>query len=252
LNRNRGGQTGEAHDGLVALTFDFWGTLYQNAYAREERLTVLGQALERNGQPRAWQAMGAAYDHARSVWVRVWREERRSIPTTRWLDELLGQLGAHLPEAAAAALGREIEETYLHEDRPVPVDGVRVVLPELARRYRMGLISDTGLTPGRVLRQVMERDDLLSLFDVLTFSDELGTAKPDPQAFIHTLDSLGARPEEGAHIGDLPETDLRGARDVGMKGVLFLGVSGRDDGRALADAVFHDYNELTHLLERLG
>lgn len=251
MNRNGGGRARDRESGLVAVTFDFWGTLYENAYVRDERLHILERVLERNGQPRAWESLEAAYGHARSVWDRVWRQEQRSIPIARWLDELLGHLEASLSDDAAAALGREIEEAYLHSNVPRPVDGVCDVLPALAQRYAVGLISDTGLTPGRVLRQVMARDRLLSLFDALTFSDELGIAKPSPEPFLHTLEHLGARPEQGAHIGDLPETDIRGARSVGMRAVLFLGVSHREDGRDLADAAFEHYDELEHLLARL-
>jgi len=234
---------------LVALTFDFWGTLYQNAYAREDRLQQLKQALSRHGQPRSRERIEAAYGHTRTVWDQVWRQERRSIPTTRWLSELLTNLDATIPDEAAVRLGTAIEESFLRGDAPQPVPGVTEVIPRLAARYRMGLISDTGLTPGRVLRQVMEQDGLLAYFETLTFSDELGTAKPNPEPFLHTLEQLDASPEAAAHIGDLPETDLQGARDVGMKSILFLGVSHRDDGRELADAVFEDYSTLEHLLE---
>ena len=240
----------DSNHGLVALTFDFWGTLYENAYARDDRLRVLDDALRRHNQPRSWKEIDAAYSHARSVWDRVWREEQRSIPIERWLDELLGSLGAELPDEAEVRLGRAIEEIYLRGCDPRPVEGVSEVLPALAERYALGLISDTGLTPGRVLRQVMRRDHLLSFFDALTFSDELGIAKPKPEPFLHTLRELGARPGEAAHIGDLPETDLRGARRVGMKVILFLGVSEREDGRKLADAVFQHYDELEGVLER--
>lgn len=233
---------------LAALTFDFWGTLYQNAYAREDRLNQLREALRRHGEPRRRERIEAAYGHARTVWDRVWREERRSMPITRWLDELLTHLDATIPDEAAVRLGTAIEESFLRTDAPRPVPGVMDVIPRLAAHYRMGLISDTGLTPGRVLRKVMERDGLLDYFEALTFSDELGTAKPNPEPFLHTLEQLDAEPGEAAHIGDLPETDLRGARDVGMKTVLFLGVSHREDGRDLADAVFEDYAEFERVL----
>jgi len=234
---------------LRALTFDFWGTLYQNAYAREDRLQRLDETLRQHGEARSRERIDAAYGQARTVWERVWREERRSMPITRWLNELLEHLDATIPDEAAVRLGTAIEESFLRGDDPHPVPGVLDVIPRLAGKYRMGLISDTGLTPGRVLRRVMERDGLLSYFEVLTFSDELGTAKPNPGPFLHTLEHLEADPEEAAHIGDLPETDLRGAHDVGMKAVLFLGVSHREDGRELADAVFEDYAELEHVLE---
>jgi putative hydrolase of the HAD superfamily len=237
---------------LQAVTFDFWGTLYQNAYAREDRLRLLGGALERHGQPRSLEDLVAAYEHALSVWDRVWQQERRSIPIERWLDELLVHLDAGLPEEAERAVGRAMEAVYLRGDQPRPVPGVTDVLPRIAERFRLGLISDTGFTPGRVLREVMRRDGLLGYFDALTFSDELGRAKPQPEPFLHTLRLLDARPEAAVHIGDLPETDLRGARGVGMRVILFLGVSHRDDGRALADAVFEDYDQLEQLLEGVG
>jgi putative hydrolase of the HAD superfamily len=237
---------------LRVLTFDFWGTLYENAYARDERLCQLDDMLVRHDQARSWEEMDAAYSHARSVWDRIWRDEQRSMTIGRWLDELLGCLGVDLPGDARAQLGQTIQEIYLFGDTPRPVDGVTEVLPGLAQRYTLGLISDTGLTPGRVLRTVMQRDGLLAFFRVLTFSDELGIAKPKPKPFHYTLNLLGAEPDEAAHIGDLPETDLRGARQVGMKAILFLGVSERQDGRRLADAAFEDYAELERLLERLA
>lgn len=236
---------------LHTVTFDFWGTLYQNAYAREDRLHLLQEALAAHDQPRSREEIEAAYAHARSVWDRTWREEQRSIPIERWLHEILTHLNAELPEETLIDLGAAIEEVYLQSDRPRPVPGASEVVPRLAQRYRLGLISDTGLTPGRVLRKIMDRDGLLRHFQALTFSDELGAAKPLPAPFLHTLERLDAQPERAAHVGDLPETDLRGARDVGMKAVLFLGVSEREDGRELADAAFEDYDELERLLEGL-
>ena len=235
---------------LHAVTFDFWGTLYQNASGRDERLRLLREVLTRHSQPRPRTALEAAYRHAWSTWNRVWREEHHSITIERWLREMLALLKADLPEDVMAGLYRPIEEVYLHGDAPRPVPGAADVLSRLSRRYRLGIISDTGLTPGRVLREILRRDGLLPHFHVLTFSDETGATKPLPEQFLRTLTVLESRPEEAAHVGDLPETDLAGARAVGMRAVLFLGVSHRQDGRPLADATFEEYSELEELLER--
>jgi len=236
---------------LQAVTFDFWGTLYQNASARDERLHLLKEVLARHSQPRSWTALEAAYRHAWSVLDRLWLEEQRPVTVERWLCEMLAFLEADLPEDVLAGLRWPMEEIYLHGGAPQPVPGVAEVLPRLSRCYRLGLISDVGLTPGRVLREILRRDGLLPHFGALTFSDETGATKPLPEQFLRTLAILKVRPEEAAHIGDLPETDLAGARAVGMKAVLFLGVSHRQDGRPLADAVFEEYSELEELLERL-
>jgi putative hydrolase of the HAD superfamily len=237
---------------LQALTFDFWGTLYQNVDGREERLHLLDQALARHSQPRSWAALEAAYQHGWSVMSRIWREEHSSATVEHWLREVLTFLEASLPEKVQAALFRPLEEVHLHGDPPQPVPGVAEVLPRLAQRYRLGLISDVGLTPGRVLRELMQRDGLLPHFQVLTFSDETGATKPLPGQFLRTLAALQARPQEAAHIGDLPETDLAGARGVGMRAILFLGISQRQDGRPLADVAFEEYGELEKVLERLA
>ncbi len=236
---------------LHAVTFDFWGTLYQNAYARDERLHLLEKVLARHSQPRPWTALEAAYRHAWSVWERTWREEQRSITVEHWLREMLAFLKVALSDETLAGLCRPIEEILLRGDAPRPVPGVAEVLPRLSRRYRLGLISDTGLTPGRVLREILHRDGLLPHFRALTFSDETGAAKPRPEQFLRTLNILEARPEEAAHIGDLPETDIAGAQAIGMKAVLFLGVSHRQDGRPLADAVFEKYSEIEKVLKNL-
>jgi HAD superfamily hydrolase (TIGR01549 family) len=237
---------------LHAVTFDFWGTLYQPTYARDERLHLLEEALARHGQSRAWAALEAAYHDAWSTWDRIWREEHRSATIEHRLRHMLDFLDADLPEDVLASLRRPIEEVYLQSNTPQPVPGVVEILPRLSRRYRLGVISDVGLTPGRVLREVLRRDGLLSHFQALTFSDETGATKPRPEQFLRTLATLEARPEEAAHVGDLPETDLAGARAAGMRAILFLGVSHREDGRTLADAVFEEYGELEKLLERLA
>jgi len=145
---------------LHAVTFDFWGTLYHNAPPWDKRLHLLAGVLARHSQPRPWTALEAAHRHASSVRVRIWREEHRSITTERWLREILAFLKADLPEDVLVGLCRPIEEIYLHGDAPQPVPGVAEVLPRLSRRYHLGLISNVGLTPGRVLRELLRRDAL--------------------------------------------------------------------------------------------
>ncbi len=233
---------------LRALTFDFWGTLYEGAYGDHERIDLLEEALARHRQPRTTHELRAAYDHAWSVVDRAWRTEHRSLPIDRWLAEMLAFLEVDLPEGALDYLCRPLEEVLLHSDGPVLIEGVADVLPRLARRFRLGLISDVGLTPGRVLRELLRRDSLLDLFRILTFSDEIGMTKPVSAVFLRTVGALGVSPQEAAHIGDLPETDLVGARAVGMRTVLFLGLSNREDGLPLADAAFSEYGELESLL----
>ena len=163
---------------LRAVTFDFWGTLYQNASGRDERLRLLEEALASHGQPRARPELEVAYDHVHDLWARLWREEHRHLASDGWLREMMAFLKADVPSDVSHALRFSIEEVFLHTDLPRPVSGVAGVLLRLAQRYRLGVISDVGLTPGRVLRELLRRDGLLPHFSALTFSDETGSTKP--------------------------------------------------------------------------
>jgi putative hydrolase of the HAD superfamily len=145
----------------------------------------------------------------------------------------------------------EIEDAARHGTLPL-VPGVADTIPYLAASgYKLGLISDTSLTPGRVLREFMQQDGLLEHFSVLTFSDETGYPKPDPRMFASTLAGLGAEPAEAAHVGDTPRTDIAGAKAMGMVTIRCANVVDRPEPPE-ADFVISDHREIPAILERLG
>jgi FMN phosphatase YigB (HAD superfamily) len=139
------------------------------------------------------------------------------------------------------------------------IEEVPAMLVELSTRYPLAIISDTGITPGRVLRQILEKDGVLGYFSHLTFSDELGWSKPHPEAFLSTLIALNARPDSAVHIGDLLRTDILGAQSVGMRAVQYIGVN-QDDWSMQMEyapkvsitphAVISHHTELTGLLKQ--
>ena len=129
---------------------------------------------------------------------------------------------------------------------PSSVPGAAEAVRELAARgIALGIISNTGRTPGMVLRRFLDRHDLLRYFRAVSYSDEIGRRKPDGEIFRRTLAKLG--PEIGgdpgaiAHIGDNPEADVAGARAMGLRAVHYV-TEGRTSS-PLADLV------VTHLAE---
>ena len=62
---------------------------------------------------------------------------------------------------------------------------------------RIGIICDVGLTPSRTLRRYLDGHGLLEFFDHWSFSDEVGTFKPDPAIFRHALAGLGVDDRRG-------------------------------------------------------
>ena len=60
----------------------------------------------------------------------------------------------------------------------------------------------------------------VEFFAFILPSAEVGAEKPDEAIFRLALQRLGLRPEEVAHVGDQYETDVIGARAVGITPIL--------------------------------
>ena len=94
---------------------------------------------------------------------------------------------------------------------------------------RIGLISNTGMTPGTTFRTYLANNGLLEFFDTLTFSDEVKMSKPAKEIFMMTLRSLNSTPGKTVHVGDSILNDVAGARKCGLKTVWITGFSERED-----------------------
>ncbi len=245
---------------IKAITFDFWSTLYQSkTIDYVERMRRLRAEVEEGCGEKLDQArFKAAVNAARAAWSKTWTEEYRTPDAEEWLSVMSQHLGISLDPAHLLKIKTRMENTVLH-DRPVIVDDAQAALTRLSSRYRLGLISDTGVTPGRVLRQVLDDDNLTGHFTCLTFSDEVGRSKPHPDPFLTTLGALDAEPAEAVHVGDLLRTDIAGAQAVGMRGVQYIGLNhdrwiGETDAGAAntvtPNAVIRAHTELEPLLER--
>ena len=233
-----------------AITFDFWNTLFASVNAIDLRGQQIQQALDQAGYTNI--SIGdiqRAIVRAWGEWDRVWKEEQRTFGALRWVSLVLADLSTSLAEPERDGLARAMATSGM-EVRPPLIDGVATVLPRLAGRYPLGLICDTGLSPGWMLRTHMESHGILHYFTHLTFSDELGVSKPHPDAFLTTLAHLGVPPEAAVHIGDYPRTDIAGARAAGMRAIRFTGAHDWPDGAVRADADIHSYSELEPLLEQ--
>lgn len=74
-----------------------------------------------------------------------------------------------------------------------------------------------------ILLHMQKRFGWLSGFDQLTWSCELGIAKPDPEIYLYTCEGLGVTPEDTLFLDDKPE-NVAAAEKLGMKGIQFTTV----------------------------
>jgi len=88
--------------------------------------------------------------------------------------------------------------------------------------YRLGLISNTGRTPGSALRQILQRLGLSEVLDAMVFSNEHGHCKPVPSIFEELRSALGVEFEEMLFVGDNLYVDVHGAQSAGMRAVHFV------------------------------
>ena len=145
-------------------------------------------------------------------------------------------------------LTKEFEEASI-EAGVAPVEHACEALAALsAANIRLGLVCDTGFTPGRVVRQLLDEAGLCDHLDVLCFSDEIGVPKPGNEIFAKALAELGARPPEAIHVGDLKRTDIAGAHDMGMHAARFKGVHDDESDFVEAEIVMSDHRQLLEVV----
>ena len=248
------------------MTFDCWATLLyeiESTHAPRARARIFA---ELTGVPEegARAALRDAWQRHQMLWHR--RTVFTGIDMTHFA---LQSLGITLDPAREAELVRALESEILEHDVRA-IDGAREALGRLAHAgIRRGLICDTGFTPGRVVRQLLERVGLLELLEVTIFSDEIGVPKPDPGAFRAALEGLGVSPDGAIHVGDLRRSDIAGAKRARMgsirlrarhddaasgpgenAGVIDCRAAGCEPicERPEADAVLDSYGQLSTLL----
>lgn len=241
---------------IKAISFDFWNTLFRDQPGtfvrhRDRRRSLLAEAV---GAYR--KVSRSELDEAclveRTSQERIWQEQHRTPAAVHRVNSILSHLEVSLPDAKSAELVASFEEIIL-DHPPVLVDGAREVLGDLSGNYRLGIISDVGFSPGRVLKLLLAHHGLITFFDYLVFSDEAGRAKPHSDVFERAARGLGAAPEEIVHIGDLERTDIVGAKQAGYRAIRFTGVTPMHEAETtLADFVTDELRQVPRLVGLLG
>jgi putative hydrolase of the HAD superfamily len=236
------------------VTFDWWHTVvapWEDAEAWTTRTRVSGiqEVLARHGIALSYAALEEAYEGWTRELVAAWRRgvdfrpERQVRNFLRWTGH----------EDVDGPIRRDLEEPFgrpLLQRPPRPVPHVAACLAALkARGLRIGLVSNTGRTWGKVLRVVKEKLGLAAYFDVLVYSDEVEVRKPRPAIFRHALRLLDLPASDVVHVGDDLDADVGGAKGVGMGAVWYRGARRQEGASDLPDAAVDDLGALPALLE---
>lgn len=136
------------------------------------------------------------------------------------------------------------------------IPGVRKALKVLSGRLRLFVASNAGDSDAGRLGQALERVDILSPFERLWTSRELGFRKPDSRFFLEAVRRTGLPPSALAAVGDDYARDIVPAGAAGLFAVWFREpgtVSGEiPPGSApAADAVLSSWDRLPEVLAGL-
>jgi len=244
---------------LRAVTFDFWGTLLldgpssDNRYKRR-RMGDFETVLKGVGVTASPTALDRAYDES-GAWLNRFWAANRDVPVDEHVRAILAALDRDLPGRLPADVLAALVDAYARPALLVPpsVDGGALgALEQLAGRgLALGLVSNTMRTPGATLRKLLEKFRLLRCFQALTFSDEVGVRKPDPEIFARTLAALGVEAAAAVHVGDDAVLDVQGARAAGMRAVQVTSASLKALGARRPDAAVPSLATLPEAIARL-
>ena len=206
--------------GLRAIFFDMYNTLARFWPPREE---LQAQACQAFGVEVTPEGVARGYALADAFMARE-NAGPRPVPRRSPQDQgdffveyqrlILQGAGVEAePELAARVWARVRELPYdlaLFDD----------VLPAVERLRGLGLTLGLISNMDRGGQELAHDLGLDGHMDVVVTSKEVGSGKPHPAIFLAALERAGATPQQAAHVGDQYESDVEGARRVGIRPVL--------------------------------
>jgi len=229
---------------IKAITFDFWNTLANDsapARVREMSAELMTDLLGNEGIQIDTKSMLAAFAECRQVCYYYQEEKGIDFTPKEQLDWIINHFGIKPEPVVWNGLLDAYTTTMLNIPPTFP-EGLQGILGELKTRFKLAVISNTGRTPGWVVRKVFRDSGLLQYFECLTFSNEVGVAKPNPYIFELTARILEVNPRNILHIGDHVLTDVAGASGAGFRAGWYNPT--RTDKNVECDMVIYDFSEL--------
>ena len=246
---------------IKAITFDLWDTLIADDTDEPRRAAqglsskprarreLMHAALIRHGAID-YDTVACAYDVVDAAFNKVWKGHSVTWTVATRLGVLLAGLGRELPEGDFADVVAATENME-GEIPPDAIPGIKEALAALSARYKLCVVSDAVVSPGRVLREMLDHHGLKQYFTGFVFSDEIDCSKPDPRMFHEAAEQLGVELSAMVHIGDRDHNDIKGPQALGMKAVLFTATRDADKETTSADAICNSHADLPAAIDKL-
>ena len=194
---------------IKVITFDLDNTLWdvEPALLKAEQIQ---QAWLLEHRPGAADSMDheALWEFRKSVWKRnphlLHHVSQMRIQTLYELQIAAGYKEQEAREGAERAFSLFLEQrqqVQLYEE-------ALAVLEMLATRFTLGALTNGNAD--------VYKTDAGDYFDFAFLAQDIGASKPHPDMFQAALEQTGVAAHNVVHVGDDPEHDIVGARQVGM------------------------------------
>lgn len=247
---------------IQAVTFDFWDCIVHDDSDEpkraakgmpsklESRLQLFAGEVRTHHPDISEARAREAFEHLNARFRHWWKVEHRTPSVETRLLEGYAFLGIdRTPGFDGVVDGWETMEVDIPPDL---TPNIEAALKGLQGRYKIGIVSDAIVTPGHLLRKILENYGLLHYFDHFVFSDEAGASKPDRAVFDNASQGLGVPVEAIAHIGDREYNDIGGPLGCGATGILYTGAVDRGSDSTRAHAVCRDHADLPGIIDELS
>ncbi len=153
----------------------------------------------------------------------IWKSIGISVLTGK-----ITMLEAHKRFLSELNIPEDLIEEYERFDKE-SLKYVKLMEPEIREQllklksegYLLTILSDTGHT-SRTKKEILESLGLGEVFDKIFVSSEVKHMKPDKEAYLAVLNSMGISPNEAIFVGHDRE-ELEGAEKVGIISISYKG-----------------------------
>jgi FMN phosphatase YigB (HAD superfamily) len=187
-----------------AVLFDFGGTLDAEGLSWKDRFHRLFESEGVAVGPARFDAVFYAADDALVG----------AVPESLTFHDTVCRVAEGVALALGpddAALGSRVTARFLADARAC-FEANAPILERLARRYRLGIVSNFYGN----LATVCDNAQVRRYFGVIVDSARVGISKPDPRIFMQAIDALGVQPGRAVMVGDSLARDMAGARAAGI------------------------------------
>lgn len=240
---------------IRAIAFDVNGTLVE--IITEDDMEQIFRAA---GHFLTYQGINLRRHHVRDLYFQYMKQQRKASPEShpefdavgiwrRIIEEHMTDFSRNLPGEKLAQMPLFLAEMSRgisrHRLRLYP--HVRAVLRVLRDHYPLALVTDAQ---SAYARGELQQVGLLKYFDPVIVSGDHGYRKPDGRLFQKALDAIGVAAEQTLYVGNNMYRDIYGARQAGLKTVLFDSDRGkREHLGCVPDFTINDHRDLLRILQ---